>query len=45
MREVCEIRNRLLILSEKIGPILILRNAQGDSRWQAPACGLEVPDV
>jgi len=24
--------------------ILIVRNAQGDSRWQAPACGLDVPD-
>jgi hypothetical protein len=25
--------------------ILIVRNAQGDSRWQAPACGLDVPTI
>lgn len=24
--------------------ILVVRNAQGDSRWQAPACALDVPD-
>jgi hypothetical protein len=22
----------------------MVRNAQGDSRWQAPACGLDMPD-
>ena len=24
--------------------VLVVRNAQGNSRWEAPPCGLDVPD-